>query len=67
MNNQPFFQEIRQLIARDELPEALEKLQHVLGNDPKLTDAIHPSGLKFLTIFETCATPPFFTHTTPLP
>jgi hypothetical protein len=44
MNNQPFFQEIRQLIARDELPTALEKMQHLLGNDPKLTDTIHQSG-----------------------
>lgn len=36
--------DIRQLIANDDLPPALSKLQTLLENSPKLDEVIHQSG-----------------------
>lgn len=39
-----FFNQIRKLIARDELPAALEKMRAFLANTPHLNDIVHHSG-----------------------
>lgn len=39
--------EIRELIASDELPAAFEKMPLLLGNDPRLNEAIQQSGRFF--------------------
>ncbi|MBI5916574.1 MAG: hypothetical protein HY842_14450, partial [Bacteroidetes bacterium] len=39
-----FFARIRELIARDELPEALQQLRNLLDHSPKLEEAILQSG-----------------------
>ncbi|MDX1912376.1 MAG: hypothetical protein SFV22_12860 [Saprospiraceae bacterium] len=47
MDQQALLSEIRQLIARDELPAALEKMRLLLGNDSRLDEAIQQSGRFF--------------------
>lgn len=44
MASSHFIEQIRQFIARDELPAALEKMQNLLTGDSKLNDAILQSG-----------------------
>ncbi len=44
MNTTQFIQEIRDLIARDELTQALQFLRQLLANSPKLDEALHQSG-----------------------
>ncbi len=44
MTNQSFLDDIRSLIARDEMPIALEKLRALLENSPKLDEILHQSG-----------------------
>jgi Effector-associated domain 11 len=44
MKDQTFFAQIRELIARDELPAALEQLRTLLDNTPQLDEILHQSG-----------------------
>ncbi len=44
MNSNDFFAHIRELIARDDLAGALEKMRVFLGKTPYLNDALHQSG-----------------------
>lgn len=44
MDQQTILSEIRRLIARDEMSAALEKMRLLLGNDPRLDEAIQQSG-----------------------
>lgn len=44
MKNTSFFATLRELIARDELPAALEQLRALLAESPLLDEALHQSG-----------------------
>ena len=43
-NTQTFFAQLRDLIARDELPSALEQLRTLLNNSPQLDEVLLQSG-----------------------
>ncbi len=44
MNSNDYFAHIRELIARDEIAGALEKMRVFLGKTPHLNDVLHQSG-----------------------
>ena len=44
MRQQTFFQDIRELIARDELEQALQQLRLLLDNTPQLNEVLQQSG-----------------------
>lgn len=44
MTTKVFLQHIRQLIAQNELDNALQQLQHFLANTPQLDEVLHQSG-----------------------
>lgn len=44
MNPKPYLQALRELIAKNELGEALQQLQQLLNNSPQLDEALHQSG-----------------------
>ena len=44
MTTHHFIAQIRDLIARDEFPEALEQLRNFLGNTPKMDEILQQSG-----------------------
>ena len=44
MRQQTFFQNIRELIARDELEQALQQLRQLLDNTPQLNEVLQQSG-----------------------
>jgi len=44
MNPKPYLKALRQLIAKNELGEALQQLQQLLNNSPHIDEALHQSG-----------------------